>query len=93
MNMKRFGGVNRTPVWYISFDHFDLSSSGEVWRELRIIDSNAIAAYKNSGIIFGHVIASTARRLSTILQKEEKLRGYVSSGHHSQYRCSVTIEA
>ena len=56
-------------------------------------DPNAIAAYKNSGIIFGHVIASTARRLSTILQKEEKLRGYVSSGHHSQYRCSVTIEA
>ena len=38
MNMKRFGGVNGTPVWYISFDHFDLSSSGEVWRELRIID-------------------------------------------------------
>ena len=38
MNMKRFGGVNGTPVRYISFDHFDLSSSGEVWRELRIID-------------------------------------------------------
>ena len=38
MNMKRFGGVNGRPVWYIAFDHFDLSSSGEVWRELRIID-------------------------------------------------------
>ena len=36
--MKRFGGVNGTPVWYISFDHFDLSSSGEVRLELRIID-------------------------------------------------------
>ena len=55
-------------------------------------DSNAIAAYKNSGRIFGQVISSTARRLSTILQKEDSLRGYISSGHHSQYRCSVTIE-
>ena len=30
-------------------------------------DENAIAAYKQSGILFGHVIGSTARKLSSIL--------------------------
>ena len=54
-------------------------------------DSNAVAAYKNSGIIFGHVISSTARRLSTILKPDDKLRGHISSGHNSQYRCSVIV--
>ena len=55
-------------------------------------DSNAVAAYKNSGIIFGHVISSKAKRLSRILQVEDKLRGYISTGHHGQYRCSVIID-
>ena len=57
-------------------------------------DSNAVAAYKNSGKMFGYVISSTARRLNTILQPEDKLRGirgHISAGHHSQYMCSVII--
>ena len=54
-------------------------------------DSNAIAAYKNSGRIFGHMISSTARRLSTILRTEDKLRGYISCGNNSQHMCSVSI--
>ena len=54
--------------------------------------SNAISAYKNSGRIFVHVISSIARRLSTILRTEDKLRGYISCGNNSQHMCSVSIE-
>ena len=56
-------------------------------------DSHAVAAYKQSGIIFGHVIGSTATKLASILSVEDKLEGFVSSGHHGKYRCSVIVSA
>ena len=37
-------------------------------------DENAIAAYKQSGILFGHVIGSTARKFSSILSLEDDYR-------------------
>ena len=54
-------------------------------------DTNAIAAYKQSGIMFGHVISSTAQKLSTILRVEDQLQGFVSRGHHGKFRCTVTV--
>ena len=56
-------------------------------------DENAIAAYKQSGILFGHVIGSTAQKLSSILTVEDTLPGFVSSGAHGKFRCTVTISA
>ena len=54
-------------------------------------DTNAIAAYKQSGIMFGHVISSTAQKLSTILRVEDQLQGFVSRGHHGKFRGTVTV--
>ena len=54
-------------------------------------DIYAVGAYKNSGIMFGHVYAPMARKLCRILQTDDNLRGQVCSGHNGSYRCKVTI--
>ena len=55
-------------------------------------DSNAIAACKSNGDVFGHVRKTKARIMAHHMQLDDILKGIVVSGSSSEWRCTIQLD-